>query len=74
MAFIFLDMGLRVEFGEIGVHGGAETNNGGLVVSGVMEDISTNDHGVLRDAGWGFGFPEDLAGLAKNLKGDVVHY
>ena len=42
-----LDVGLRVELGEVGVHGGTETYDGALVVPSVMEDISTNEHGVI---------------------------
>jgi len=66
-------MRLGVELGEVLIHGSTESNNGVLVVSGVMENISTNEHGVLWDTGWGLGLPEDLSGLGKNLESNVVH-
>jgi len=73
LTFSVLDVGLRVELGEVSVHGGAETDNRVLVVSGVMEDISTNEHGVLWDTLWGLGLPEDLSGFGEDLESDVVH-
>lgn len=66
-------MRLGVELGEVTIHGSTESNNGVLVVSGVMEDISTNEHGVLWDTGWGLGLPEGLSGLGKDLESNVVH-
>lgn len=73
LTFSVLDMGLRVELGEVSVHGGTETDNRVLVVSGVMEDISTDEHGVLWDTCGGLGLPEDLSGFSEDLESDVVH-
>jgi hypothetical protein len=71
--FFVLDMRLGVELGEVTIHGSTESNDGVLVVSGVMENISTNEHGVLWDTGWGLGLPEDLSSLGKDLESNVVH-
>jgi hypothetical protein len=38
-----------------------------------MEDISTDEHGVLWDTLWGLGLPEDLSGFGEDLESDVVH-
>jgi hypothetical protein len=73
LAFFILDVSLGVELGEIGVNRGTEANDTLLVVSGVMEDISTDKHGVLWDAGWSLSFPKDLSSLTEDLKGNVVH-
>ena len=73
LTLVWLNVGLGVEGSEVGVHGGTETDNRVLVVSGVVEDIGTDEHGVLWDAGWGLGLPEDLSGLGEDLESDVVH-
>ena len=47
LSHLLLDIRDWTVLGEVPVHGGTETDNGFPVLSGVMEDISTDQHGVF---------------------------